>query len=357
MAGKDKFRLVADLAPLESDKLAPDPEPRRRRSPMAEAVAETAESLDERQSERTRLMEKMKADVAAFNQARADDRIDLMVDVTEIRTTALERDRFDLDQDLNDDEMQELKASLAKRGLQQSIKLFQDENGHYQLESGWRRLTAYRQLLAETGDERFRHIRAKVAPALEDIDAAYGRMVDENMVRKGVSHGELAILAVRYARAKGTGADSVEAAVDRLFASAARAKRYHLRQIADLMDRVQDVLGDPSAIPRDTALKVADRVREDVTELARLREMLAHSGRGADAVAGVFHAFLAAPVGKGARPGPDLSGRKIEFRAGGFKCTVKGREIRLLSPGDLNDLDEGVLQRALDAFRAELEGD
>ncbi|MEM7684640.1 MAG: hypothetical protein AAF293_07415, partial [Pseudomonadota bacterium] len=69
MAGKDKFRLVADLAPLESDKLAPDPEPRRRRSPMAEAVAETAESLDERQSERTRLMEKMKADVAAFNQA------------------------------------------------------------------------------------------------------------------------------------------------------------------------------------------------------------------------------------------------------------------------------------------------
>lgn len=358
---KDKFRLVADLDPeqgLETKSM----ETRRRRGPMAEAVAETAESLDERQAERARLMEKMKADQAAYTAAVDDDRLDLLVDVDQIHADVLERDRAVLDPSVDDDEMRELKVSIAARGLQQSIKLFQDADGGYQLESGWRRLTAYRQLLAETGDEKYRRIRAKVAPCVDDLDAAYGRMVDENLVRKGVSHGELAVLAVRYARMEGTAADTVEDAVDQLFASAARAKRYHLRQIGHLIEQVFDVVGDTSQLPRDLALKAADAVERGAGSVAALRSELERSDGSALAVNRAFAEFLSALDAQGdisqtkvPRSGRD--GRKIEFRAGGYKCTVKGRELRLLAPDDLVELEEDRLQRALEAFRSALDAD
>lgn len=355
---KDKFRLVADLGPPETKSI----ETRKRRGPMAEAVAETAESLDERQTERARLLEKMKADQAAYTAAVEDDRLDLLVDVGEIGTDALERDRTVLDSEVDDDEMRELKSSIATRGLQQSIKVFQDADGGYQLESGWRRVTAYRQLLAETGDERYRRIRAKVAPRLEDLDAAYGRMVDENLVRKGVSHGELAVLAVRYARAKGTAVETVEDAVDRLYASAARAKRYHLRQIAQMVEQVFDVVGDASQLPRDLALKAADLVQRHPELVDALRSELAQADGSALSVNAAFAAFVAgadrsleAPSDAVVRPGRD--GRKIEFRAGGYKCTVKGRELRLLAPEDLIEIEEDRLQRALEAFRSVLDAD
>ncbi|MEM7212091.1 MAG: ParB N-terminal domain-containing protein [Pseudomonadota bacterium] len=358
---KDKFRLVADLEPLEKKSI----ETRKRRGPMAEAVAETAESLDERQTERARLMEKMKSDQAAYASAVEDDRLDLMVDVTKILTTALERDRTVLDSSVDDDEMRELKASIANRGLQQSIKLFQDADGSYQLESGWRRLTAYRQLLAETGDQKFQTIRAKVAPNLEDLDAAYGRMVDENLVRKGVSHGELAVLAVRYAKADGTSAASVEDAVDKLFASAARAKRYHLRQIAILVEQVFDVLGDTSRLSRDLALKASDIVERDPEAVDALRAALMESDGKPISTNGAFMGFVTAYEQAGPTPTETLphsprsgrEGRKIEFRSGGYKCTVKGREVRLLGPEDLIEIEEARLQRALEAFRNALDSD
>lgn len=355
---KDKFRLIADLEPLETKVI----EPRRRRGPMAEAVAETAESLDERQAERTRLMEKMKADQLAFTAAVEDDRLDLMVDVNEVRTDAMERDRFGLDPEIEDEAMQELRTSIARRGLQQSIKLFQEPDGSYQLESGWRRLTAYRQLLTETGAAKFQRIRAKVAPDMGDLDAAYGRMVDENMVRKGVSHGELAMLAVRYARAGGTSVSTVEDAVDRLFASAVRAKRYHLRQIADLFDQTFDVLGDPSALPRDLVLRAGELVQRLPETLSELRAVLEASEGRADDVVGAFNDFVEKHQGSGSRAdkGPARSardGRKIEFKAGGYKCTVKGREVRLLAPSDLVEINEEKLQQALDAFRTALNSD
>lgn len=355
---KDKFRLVADLEPLETKSAGP----RKRRGPMAEAVAETAESLDERQSERARLMEKMKADQAAYALAVEDDRLDLMVDVDKIGTDMLERDRAVLDHDADDDEMRELKASISTRGLQQSIKLFQDADGGYQLESGWRRLTAYRQLLAETGEEKYRRIRAKVAPCLEDLDAAYGRMVDENLVRKGVGHGELAVLAVRYARASGTSATTVEDAVDKLFASAARAKRYHLRQISILMEQIFDVVGDTSKLSRDLALKAADIVQRSPETIDDLRAELASAGASPVSANVAFLSFVTAHEHPSAavpenQPRPGQDGRKIEFRAGGYKCTVKGREVRLLAPEDLAEIEEARFQRALEAFRSALDAE
>lgn len=358
---KDKFRLVADLDPGEERKIK-SLESRRRRGPMAEAVAETAESLDERQTERARLLDKMKADQAAYAAAVEDDRLDLLVDVDQIGTDVLKRDRTVLDPSVDDEEMRELKASISARGLQQSIKLFQDADGGYQLESGWRRLTAYRQLLAETGDDAYCRIRAKVAPCLENLDAAYGRMVDENLVRKGVSHGELAVLAVRYARAKGTAVDTVEDAVDRLYASAARAKRYHLRQIAQLVEQVFDVVGDTSRLSRDVALKASDVVQRSPLAMESLRAKLAETDGTALAVNSAFVAFLddaekieAVEAESRSRSGRD--GRKLEFRAGGYKCTVKGRELRLLAPDDLVDIEEDRLQRALEAFRSVLASD
>lgn len=129
-----------------------------------------------------------------------------------------------------------------------------------------------------------------------------------------------------------------------------------------MVEQVFDVVGDLSQLPRDLALKAADMIQVDPDSVARLRAALQGAEGSPVSVNCAFHAFVteddrAAAPETATSPRPGLEGRKVEFRAGGYKCTVKGREVRLLSPEDLVEIDEDRLQRALEAFRLALDSD
>ena len=90
-------------------------------------------------------------------------------------------------------------------GLSNPIRLEARADGRFELVQGYRRLSAYRELLDETGDaDRYGTIPAAVSQPGEDLEALYRQMVDENLVRKDISFAEMAMLALDYARDPGT---------------------------------------------------------------------------------------------------------------------------------------------------------
>ena len=139
----------------------------------------------------------------------------------------------------------------ADRGLR--ARRAADGLRRYGLISGFRRLAAFRALRAD-GLAALAEIPAFVrAPA--SIAAAMTAMVEENAIRADVSPWEQALLAVT-ARDRGL-FDTVEAAIDALYASLSRDKRYRLRAIAHLVEeldghahRPRDPVASPAPPPR-----------------------------------------------------------------------------------------------------------
>ena len=128
----------------------------RRRGPMAMATAigETGHAWCPRQ--------RIEADIRAENDRLAHEFVrqktaGLVTDIVPIdliATTKLTRDHnpaVDLDLD-------ELKASLRDLGLSNPIRVEEVASGQYELIEGYRSRTAYRELLAETGDPHWSHI-------------------------------------------------------------------------------------------------------------------------------------------------------------------------------------------------------
>ncbi|MEL7184593.1 MAG: ParB N-terminal domain-containing protein, partial [Pseudomonadota bacterium] len=118
-----------------------------------------------------------------------------LIPVVAIQTARLQRDRAPAD----DIALTELKTSLREVGLSNPIRVAQSVKGTYELVQGFRRLTAFRDLLAETGEARWAQIPAGVLPAGQTDAALYRRMVDENLIRTDVSCAEMATLARGYA--------------------------------------------------------------------------------------------------------------------------------------------------------------
>ena len=87
--------------------------------------------------------------------------------------------------------MAALVDSLRNRGQQVPIEVVALEGGRYGLISGWRRVTALRQLSAETGAAAFATVRA-VLRQPRNAAHAYVAMVEENEIRLDLSHYERA---------------------------------------------------------------------------------------------------------------------------------------------------------------------
>ncbi|MEM1301282.1 MAG: ParB N-terminal domain-containing protein, partial [Pseudomonadota bacterium] len=122
------FDTPADAVPAGTDRV-------ERRGPMATAISETAEALDERAE--------AEAAIRAENDALAHEHVRLkklglitdLIPVAEVLTTKLTRDRAEG----ADPELDELKASIAAVGLSNPIRVEQTEHG-YELIQGFRRL-------------------------------------------------------------------------------------------------------------------------------------------------------------------------------------------------------------------------
>lgn len=235
-----------------------------RRGPMASAITEAADATSERAT--------AEAAIRAENDALAHEHVRLkklglitdLIETSEVVITKLVRDRsFNVDP-----ELAELKDSIQAVGLSNPIRVEQTENG-YELIQGFRRLNAFRELAAETNDPRYDKIPAALVPRGEPLADLYRKMVDENLVRKDISFGEMAQLALSYAQDGGI--ESGEA-VSILYASALKQKRSYIRQFAKVLEALGPSLRHPEAIPRALGL--------DVYKLLEAEE-----GRGAEIAA------------------------------------------------------------------------
>jgi len=234
-------------------------EPPARRGPMATAIAETVTSTRERQE--------IEAQIRAENDALAHEHVRLkrlglvveLVPLDQIETVKLVRDR----KKGPDFELAELKASITDLGLSNPIRVEARADGRFELIQGYRRLSAYRELLEETGDaDRFGRIPAAVSQPGDDLEALYRKMVDENLVRKDISFAEMAMLALDYARDPGTRVNDPEKAVAVLFRSAGYQKRSYIRTFMAVVERLGDDLLYPQDIPRALGLALARRLEE-----------------------------------------------------------------------------------------------
>ncbi|MFC7704787.1 ParB/RepB/Spo0J family partition protein [Plastorhodobacter daqingensis] len=336
-----------------------------RRGPMAAAIVENAEALRERQA--------AEAAIRAENDRLAHEHVRLkklglivdLVPLDQIRVDKLTRDRAQA----RDPELDELKESIRAIGLSNPIRVEQADEG-YELVQGFRRLSAYRELLQETGDhDRYGRIPAGLIARGETLEALYRRMVDENLVRRDISFAEMAELARAYLADPDTPATSIDQAIAQLYGSAGRQKRVYIRNFAALLDRIGGSLHFPEAMPRALGLSLLKRIerepgrasavqkalqarpeRTDEEELAILR---AH----ADAVAGILEPEPAAkgPKRSGGNPGARTSLR-VDCGSGAIaRCVATDGRVELRMERDFSAVDRRRLEEAVAAFMAALE--
>ncbi|WCE68607.1 ParB N-terminal domain-containing protein (plasmid) [Sulfitobacter faviae] len=213
---------------------------------MASAIAETAEATHARAD--------AKAAIRAENDALAHEHVRLkklglitdQIQTSEVLTSKLTRDgSANVVPGLD-----ELKDSIKADGLLNPIRVEKTENG-FDLIQGYRRLSAFRQLAEETGDPRYSRIPAAMVPRGEPLVGLYRKMVDENLIRKDLSFGEMTHLALSYAGDEGIGAAE---AVSSLYASALKQKRTYIRQFARVLEALEGAVRYPEAIPRALGL-------------------------------------------------------------------------------------------------------
>lgn len=337
-----------------------------RRGPMATAINEAAESTRERGA--------IEAEIRAENDALAHEhvrlkRLGLIVDLIPleaVETFKLVRDRAKGE----DMELSELKASIAELGLSNPIRVEARSDGRYELIQGYRRLSAYRQLMAETGDgERYRAIPAAVSQPGDSLDALYRRMVDENLVRKDISFAEMAQLAIDYAGDPATEVTDPDKAVAALYKSAGYQKRSYIRTFIRVLERLGAHLQFAPEIPRALGVALAARLEEVdglallirdelrtldnrsvVDELTILRRF---AGQGAD-----DDQPMVGPAKRPAPARPTAAKTSFQFdrREGRGKCVAAAGKLEIQLDRDFTTIDRRRLEQAVRLMLDQLEG-
>lgn len=260
----------ADLQRMEEDFSRAPVAPRPGVAPIAQVAAETAAVYDPRSAEARTDAARDKATADSYRAAEAKGLILRELPLAEIDADALVRDRVVIDAE----ELEELKASIAKTGLRLPVEVFaQPGQGRpFGLLSGYRRLMAVRALHELTGEARYATIQAVVREP-EAMGGAFAAMIEENEIRASLSHYERGRIAVIAAQ-QGAFANP-EAAVDALFPVASKAKRSKIRSFALIFEELGDMLKFPDLIREKEGLRLAQALRDGAE--AALREGLAEA--------------------------------------------------------------------------------
>lgn len=330
-----------------------------RRGPMASAISENADALSARAEAEAR--------IRAENDALAHEYVALkraglavrMVPLDAVVTGVLVRDR----KAGPDPELAELVTSIREVGLSNPIRVEEREDGRFELIQGWRRLSAYRQLRAEAGED-WAEIPAGILPRGEGVAGLYRRMVDENLVRKDLSFAEMAQAARAYADDPNTDTADLDQAVRDLFRSAGYQKRSYIRAFARLLDHLGPDLRHPEAIPRKLGLDLLKLLEEHPDAAAALRLALADlpGAEPEDEIA----ALRAALEPEKAAEKPQAEPRKtavkgqggrhpkttfdIAHPAGHVRCTAGVGQLMLKIDRDLTAVDRRRLEQAIERF-------
>lgn len=352
---------VAD--PAETFPAGKVPETPARRGPMAAAIAETVTSTRERQE--------IEAQIRAENDALAHEHVRLkrlglvveLVPLDLIEMTKLVRDR----KRGPDFELAELKASVAELGLSNPIRLEARADGRFELIQGYRRLSAYRELLDETGDaDRYATIPAAVSQPGEDLEALYRKMVDENLVRKDISFAEMAMLALDYARDPGTAINDPDKAVAVLFKSAGYQKRSYIRTFMPVVARLGEDLLYPQEIPRALGLGLARRL-DEVDGLASLirAELKGWENRSIMDEMGILRRFAGeaeagtpavALTARPEKPAKAKTSFQFDRKDGRGKCVAAVGKLEIQLDRDFTTIDRRRLEQAVRLMLDQLDG-
>lgn len=334
-----------------------------KRGPMAAAISETVDSTRDRAG--------VEARIRAENDALAQEHVRLkkaglitdLVALDDVVTDKLIRDRApgaDLD-------LAELVASIRELGLSNPIRVESRGDGRFELIQGWRRLSAYRALLAETGDaDRWGRIPAGIVATGDQLEQLYRRMVDENLVRKDISFAEMAQLALHYAMDPMTAETDPDKAVALLFKSAGYQKRSYIRSFIKLMQALGDDLHFALEIPRALGLGLVARLEEVDGLAAAIRTDLRDwDNRSVKDELDVLRRYVdggkgAVPDGAGTKvPASGAANARTVFQIqrpqGVAKCTAANGRLEIKLPRDFSTLDRRKLEAAISALLQQLE--
>jgi len=320
-----------------------------RRGPMAAAIVENADALNQRQAAESAI--RAENDRLAHEHVRLKKQglITDLVSISAIQTDKLTRDR----QAGRDDELDELIASIREVGLSNPIQVEATEDG-YELIQGYRRLSAYRALHQETGDETYANIPAALTARGEALDTLYRRMVDENLVRRDISFGEMAALAIAYAKDDNTDCDTIDAAVAKLYASTNRQKRSYIRHFATVLEGIGTRLKFPEAIPRALGLLLEKRITHEPGAAAKMAAQLTAAMATTPAAEIAVLKELSVAPSKPKAAVAEKSTAKTTFRhavpAGTVRCAASDGRVEMRLNRDFSNVDRHRLEQAVEAF-------
>ena len=239
-------------------------------APIAQIAADSASHAQTGDADARADRAKLEADASRLQDAQKQGLLMSEIDVDGIDETAMIRDRTVI----GEEEMMELRHSIASHGLRLPIEIFELEQPNvsgqrYGLLSGYRRLMAVRALLDLTEAEKYRRIKAIIRPRT-DADSAFISMVEENEVREELSHyerGRIAVIAANQGAFTNT-----EDAVNRLFGTGSKAKRSKIRSFALVFEELGDMLDFPETLTDKRGMRIAAALRRGAE--ARLRQAL-----------------------------------------------------------------------------------
>lgn len=346
MSGGNKF----GFGPIDPPAIS---KPRERNvGPMGAAVRDAAASLQETTEDKMEKRRQNASDAKAYREARESGRILSAVPLADVLTSDLPRDRLDLESVAASVEMEELKASIKERGQKEPVELYHDAAGNLQLKKGWRRYTALSQLFAETGDEIFATVMARIEVGQGDRLTHYIDMVEENVVREDLSFAEMAQVAILAAQDTGTEELDPDAMVPRLYASLHKVKRSYIRSFVFLLCALEDDLKWPKAVSRNLGVDVA-RALKEIESAATLRTQL-RACASADDQNVTLAKFLEAGRKTVVVPHPVDRKEKREFHVGDMKVTARKGECRIVADDDFAGLPKASLEYAVEAFQRAL---
>jgi ParB family chromosome partitioning protein len=343
MSPKNKF----GFAPVEAET-----PPQRSRSvgPMGAAIRDTAESLTESTEAKVEQRRQNAEDAKTFRSAQADGLILTRVPLADVHTDDLPRDRLELEAVA--DEMEELKSSIRVRGQKEPVELYEGADGRLQIKKGWRRFTALSQLFAETQDDAFASIIARIEQSEERRLSRYIDMVEENVVREDLTFAEMAQVAITAADDLAVDERDPQALVGVLYASLHKVKKSYIRSFVSLLIFLGDDLQWPKSVPRNIGVDVARRLKAEQDAAPDLKLRL-RAASTVDAQNEVLRSFVAAPSGSPVRP-VKAPKQKFEFHVGDTKITARQGECRIMSGVDYAAVPKAQLEQAIRAFEEAL---
>jgi len=331
----------------------------KRRGPMAAAITENADSVRDRGA--------IEAQIRAENDQLAHEHVRLkrlglitdLIPLDQIETYKLTRDRSAGD----DFELKELITSIKDIGLSNPIRVEPRNDGKFELVQGFRRLAAYKALLAETNDaEMYGTIPAAIFAQGENLETLYRRMVDENLVRKDISFAEMAKLAISYAADPETEVSDPDKAVGVLFQSASYQKRSYIRTFIKMVEPLWKTLRFAEDIPRALGVALATQIEEmPGTVRAIEAELKDWDNRSVGDELDVLRRFAAdqterksRPTAKPKTPAAGAVKAKTSFQMrrpqGQVKCVAGAGRLEIRLDKDFTTVDRRKLEMAVQAL-------